>query len=52
MRAPALVPGFAHLAGHGVDHVLARGLAARGRGGTLEHGPLSDHAPVLVSVSG
>lgn len=42
--------GFERLGGHDVDHVYAS------RGGTpadtrvLEHAPLSDHAPVLVTV--
>jgi len=48
-RAPAL-PGFRHAAGHSVDHVLARGLAPEAPGETLPHGPLSDHAPLAVTL--
>jgi len=43
-------PGLRRAGGHGVDHVLAEGLAAQGRARTLERGVLSDHAPVVVSV--
>jgi endonuclease/exonuclease/phosphatase family metal-dependent hydrolase len=42
--------GYAHLAGHDVDHVLGRGLTVLERGRTLDRGPLSDHAPVTVVV--
>jgi endonuclease/exonuclease/phosphatase family metal-dependent hydrolase len=45
-----VAPGFAAAAGHSVDHVLVRLLRPTGTGTTLEHGPLSDHAPVLVEV--
>lgn len=45
------MPGFAHAAGHHVDHVFARGLAAAGPGVTLDRGTLSDHAPVLARLS-
>jgi endonuclease/exonuclease/phosphatase family metal-dependent hydrolase len=48
-RAP-LAPGFAPAAGHHVDHVLARLLRAGAAGTTLDHGRLSDHAPVLAAV--
>jgi endonuclease/exonuclease/phosphatase family metal-dependent hydrolase len=44
------VPGFSHLAGHGVDHVLARGFARDGRPEVLDPRPLSDHRPVLVTL--
>ena len=37
------------IAGHSVDHVLARLLHAGGPGRTLERGRLSDHAPVLAT---
>jgi endonuclease/exonuclease/phosphatase family metal-dependent hydrolase len=43
--------GFAHVAGEGVDHVLARGLHVAGAARTLPHGRLSDHAPVLASLA-
>jgi endonuclease/exonuclease/phosphatase family metal-dependent hydrolase len=46
-----LAPGFEIVAGHGVDHVLARLLRSGGTGGTLDHGQLSDHAPVLAHVA-
>jgi endonuclease/exonuclease/phosphatase family metal-dependent hydrolase len=42
--------GYRHLAGHWVDHVLARGLRATARGHTLQRGTLSDHAPLAVPV--
>jgi endonuclease/exonuclease/phosphatase family metal-dependent hydrolase len=44
-------PGFAHVAGHGVDHVLVRGLEATSPGRTLDRGTLSDHCPVLAEVA-
>jgi endonuclease/exonuclease/phosphatase family metal-dependent hydrolase len=43
--------GYAHLAGHYVDHVLGRGLADVEPGRSLPHGTLSDHAPVTVVVA-
>ena len=44
-------PGFEPVAGHSVDHVLARSLRADGPGRTLDRGRLSDHAPVLAHVA-
>jgi endonuclease/exonuclease/phosphatase family metal-dependent hydrolase len=44
------VPGFAHAGGHDVDHVLTHGLAPAGPAETLDRGPLSDHAPVRVTL--
>jgi endonuclease/exonuclease/phosphatase family metal-dependent hydrolase len=44
------VPGFTHLGGHGVDHVLGRGFVAAGPPRTLERGSLSDHPAVLVEA--
>jgi endonuclease/exonuclease/phosphatase family metal-dependent hydrolase len=41
--------GFAHAGGHGVDHVLVRGLTAGGQE-VPERGGLSDHPPVIVTV--
>ena len=49
VRAPA-APGFEWLGGHGVDHLLGHGLQASGPTEPLDHGELSDHAPVLVTV--
>ena len=49
-RTPA-APGFAHVAGHGVDHVFARLANAAAPGRTLDRGPLSDHLPVLAEVA-
>ena len=49
IRDPA-APGFEHLAGHGVDHVLGHRVAATGAVQVLDHGRLSDHAPVVVPV--
>lgn len=45
-RAPRLV----HAGGHGVDHVLARGLVATAPAAVLGRGGLSDHAPVVVEL--
>jgi endonuclease/exonuclease/phosphatase family metal-dependent hydrolase len=44
-------PGFAYVAGDGVDHVLVRGLEAAAPGRTLDRGTLSDHCPVLAQVA-
>jgi len=46
-----VVAGFDLVAGHSVDHVLARLLRAGGPGRTLERGRLSDHAPVLADLA-
>jgi endonuclease/exonuclease/phosphatase family metal-dependent hydrolase len=45
--APELVPA----AGNGVDHVLVRAARPAAEGRTLDHGRLSDHAPVLAEVA-
>jgi endonuclease/exonuclease/phosphatase family metal-dependent hydrolase len=42
--------GFEHAGGHGVDHVFVRGLEVVSSAQTLEHGGLSDHAPLLALV--
>jgi endonuclease/exonuclease/phosphatase family metal-dependent hydrolase len=42
--------GFVHAGGRGVDHVLARGLAAAGPTRVLERDGLSDHAPLAVEL--
>jgi endonuclease/exonuclease/phosphatase family metal-dependent hydrolase len=49
LRDP-LAAGLDRIAGHGVDHVLVRGLRRRGAAETPERGGLSDHAPVLVEL--
>ena len=49
-RAP-VAPGFVPAAGHGVDHVLVRGLEVASPGRTLDRGTLSDHCPVLAEVA-
>jgi len=49
VRRPAAA-GFEPLGGHGVDHVLGHRLAATGAAELPQCGPLSDHAPVIVSV--
>jgi endonuclease/exonuclease/phosphatase family metal-dependent hydrolase len=43
-------PGFTHLGGHGVDHVLGDRVVADGPAQVLDHGRLSDHVPVIVGV--
>ena len=42
--------GFELLGGHGVDHLLGHELTASGQAEVLDHGTLSDHAPVVVDV--
>jgi len=42
--------GFEWLGGHGVDHVLGRGLRRDGEIELPDRGHLSDHAPVIVTV--
>ncbi|MDX6676403.1 MAG: hypothetical protein QOE31_455 [Solirubrobacteraceae bacterium] len=49
VRRPA-APGFAPLGGRGVDHVLGHGVDAATATEVLDHGELSDHAPVIVTV--
>jgi endonuclease/exonuclease/phosphatase family metal-dependent hydrolase len=44
-------PGFAHVGGRKVDHVMARGLRATGATEVLERGSLSDHAPLRVALT-
>jgi endonuclease/exonuclease/phosphatase family metal-dependent hydrolase len=51
LRGAPTAFGYAHLAGHDVDHVLGRGLTVVERGRTLPHGALSDHAPLTVVVA-
>ena len=47
LRGPALA-GLRRVAGHHVDHVLARGL--EGDGEVLDPGRLSDHRPLLATL--
>jgi endonuclease/exonuclease/phosphatase (EEP) superfamily protein YafD len=49
VRTP-ITPGFEHVGGHGVDHILGRGLRAAGPPQIPDRGALSDHAPVMVDV--
>ena len=49
LRRPPACDGLVHVAGNHVDHVFARGRAARG-GEVLERGALSDHPPVLAEL--
>ncbi len=49
VRRP-VAPGLVHLGGNHVDHVLAHGWRRVGAR-TLDAGPLSDHAPVLVELA-
>jgi len=51
LRGAATAFGYAHLAGHVVDHVLGRGLTVVERGRTLPRGILSDHAPLTLVVA-
>jgi endonuclease/exonuclease/phosphatase family metal-dependent hydrolase len=46
-----IAPGFASVGGHGVDHVLVRGARSAASARVLDHGNLSDHAPVLVHAA-
>jgi endonuclease/exonuclease/phosphatase family metal-dependent hydrolase len=48
-RTP-LPPGLNDLGGHKVDRVLGRGWAATSAARTLDHGHLSDHAPVVIDL--
>ena len=45
------VPTLAHLGGHGIDHVLGRGMGAVRAVERPERGRLSDHAAVIVEVA-
>lgn len=49
VRAPQ-VAGFAHVARGKVDHIFARGLEAAGPGEVLEHGALSDHPALAITL--
>jgi len=49
VRGPAAA-GMRRLGGHGVDHVLGRGMTAAGPAEIPDHGRLSDHAPLIVTV--
>jgi endonuclease/exonuclease/phosphatase family metal-dependent hydrolase len=51
LRGAPTAFGYAHLAGHVVDHVLGRGVTVAERPRTLPHGTLSDHAPLTVAVA-
>jgi endonuclease/exonuclease/phosphatase family metal-dependent hydrolase len=48
-RAPQ-PPGLIDLGGHKVDRILARGWTAAAPVKTLDHGQLSDHAPILADL--
>jgi endonuclease/exonuclease/phosphatase family metal-dependent hydrolase len=43
-------PGLIDLGGHKVDRILARGWIAASAVKTLDHGHLSDHAPILADL--
>jgi endonuclease/exonuclease/phosphatase family metal-dependent hydrolase len=43
--------GFTHAGASRIDHVYARGLVAAGPPDALDRGTLSDHAPLLVTLS-
>jgi endonuclease/exonuclease/phosphatase (EEP) superfamily protein YafD len=44
------LPALRHVAGNDVDHLYASGLEPAGSA-VLEHGALSDHAPVLAELA-
>jgi endonuclease/exonuclease/phosphatase family metal-dependent hydrolase len=48
-RAPH-PPGLTDVGGHKVDRILARGWAAASPARTLDHGHLSDHAPIAIDL--
>jgi endonuclease/exonuclease/phosphatase family metal-dependent hydrolase len=48
-RAPH-PPGLTDLGGHKVDRILARGWAAASPAKALDHGHLSDHAPIVIDL--
>jgi endonuclease/exonuclease/phosphatase family metal-dependent hydrolase len=48
-RAPH-PPGLTDLGGHKVDRILARGWTAASGSRTLDHGQLSDHAPIVIDL--
>jgi endonuclease/exonuclease/phosphatase family metal-dependent hydrolase len=43
-------PGLIDLGGHKVDRILGRGWTATSPARTLEHGQLSDHAPIVIDL--
>jgi endonuclease/exonuclease/phosphatase family metal-dependent hydrolase len=45
------LPGLVHAGGRGPDHVFAAGLQPIGDTEVLDRGRLSDHAPLVVTVS-
>jgi endonuclease/exonuclease/phosphatase family metal-dependent hydrolase len=45
------LPGMTHCAGDRIDYIFARGLAPVGRPELLDHGELSDHAPIAVTLA-
>jgi endonuclease/exonuclease/phosphatase family metal-dependent hydrolase len=51
LRAPLPDMGIAPVAGHSVDHLLARGLRPVGEPGQLVRGALSDHAPLRATLA-
>jgi endonuclease/exonuclease/phosphatase family metal-dependent hydrolase len=50
LRAPAL-DGYVHAGGFDVDHVFVRGLTPAAAPEVLDARPLSDHAPVIATVT-
>lgn len=51
LRGSPAAPGLTHHAGHSVDHVLSRGFTISAPATTLDHGTLSDHAPLVVDLA-
>ncbi|MGI8712542.1 MAG: endonuclease/exonuclease/phosphatase family protein [Solirubrobacteraceae bacterium] len=50
LRRPTF-PGLRAVASRDVDHLFVAGLAARGDAEVLDAGPLSDHPPLVVTLS-
>jgi endonuclease/exonuclease/phosphatase family metal-dependent hydrolase len=51
LKHPPPLDGLVHVAGNYVDHLFTDGRPAAGRAQVLERGPLSDHAPVAVTLA-
>jgi len=45
------IEGLTYISRHGLDHVFARHLERAGRGQVLDPRPLSDHRPILTTLT-